>query len=379
MTAVPQNINTAAQAVLREAELIVDTIQWDSGLQRCGTQDKHHGKDGAYIAHGDAPASVWWQNWRTGQSGTWTAKGEAKLTSAERDELKTRNEAARRAREEEQARRHKEAAEKAKRIYSAAVDCSVHPYLERKGVKPVPGLKVSTDPNYESLIVPVSTEHGELAGLQFIQPERPEDGRDKNFLTGTAKTGNFFSIGGKEADKPLLICEGLATGLSLHECLELPVLVAFDAGNLKPVAEMARRKYQDRQIIVCADYDDPSDQCPQAGGVGLAKAAEAARAVDGFLAVPRHEGRKVDWNDLHHKMGAGEVRVQFMTHRKPEASAALADTSKEKLPAGFSLRTGGNLPGLWHAEPKESSEPTETWIGPPLHVLGATRDEHGNA
>lgn len=49
------------------------------------------------------------------------------------------------------------------------------------------------------------------------------------------------------------------------------------------------------------------------------------------------------------------------------------------LPDGFFFRTRGALPGLWHIEPKEGGEPVETWIGPPLHVLGATRDKHGNA
>jgi putative DNA primase/helicase len=50
---------------------------------------------------------------------------------------------------------------------------------------------------------------------------------------------------------------------------------------------------------------------------------------------------------------------------------------EEGLPAGFSFRTRGALPGLWHV--KEGDEPVETWIGPTLHILGATRDERGNA
>jgi putative DNA primase/helicase len=34
---------------------------------------------------------------------------------------------------------------------------------------------------------------------------------------------------------------------------------------------------------------------------------------------------------------------------------------------------------LWHIEFKDEGDPVETWIGPPLHVLGLTRDEHGNS
>jgi phage/plasmid primase-like uncharacterized protein len=313
------NIAAAALDVLRGAGLLVDSIAFDGKLHRCPTQAKPKGKNGCYVAHEDAPASLWWRDWRSGEEGTWTAKGEGRLTPSEREALTLRMEESRKARKAEEERRHKEAAEKAKSIYDAAVDCTGHPYLTRKRVQPVPGLKVSADPKYDSLIVPVVTEQKELAGLQFILPDKPEDGRDKNFLTGTDKTGHFFPIGGKDTGKPLLICEGVATGLSLHECLELPVLVAFDAGNLLPVAELARRLYPEREIILCADYDDPGKGYPNPGGIGVAKATEAALAIGGSLAVPHHEGRKVDWNDLHRLMGAGEVRAQFMNHRKPEA------------------------------------------------------------
>jgi putative DNA primase/helicase len=151
----------------------------------------------------------------------------------------------------------------------------------------------------------------------------------------------------------------------------LPVLVAFDAGNLRSVAELARRKYPDRQIILCADYDDPTDQVPQAGGVGVKAATDAAIAVNGLLAVPRLSGRKADFNDVHQKMGAAEVLLQFQTARKPDPPKPKADP----LPAGFVLRSGG----LYHVEQKEGAAPDETWLGPPLHVLGATRDEHGGS
>lgn len=364
---------SAALAALREAGLLVDSIEFDGTLHRVSTADKPNSKNGAYTAFSDEPASVWWQNWRTDENGTWTAKGQGEFTKEEREAFARRMEESRKAREAEQARVHAEAASKAQSIYAAAKVCVEHPYLTAKGVKAVPGLKLSTDPKYDNLIVPVRNEQGKLTGLQFIRP-----GGEKKYLTGTDKKGCFFPIGGKDTEKPLAICEGLSTGLSLHECLGLPVLVSFDAGNLLPVAEMARARYPEREIILAADYDDPEKKYPTPGGKGLAKGTAAALAVSGSLAVPSHEGRAVDWNDLHKLMGAGEVVTQFGNHRKPEAPASEED-GKEKLPPGFSLRTGGVLPGLWHTEIKEEGDPVETWIGPALHVLGATRDEHGNA
>jgi putative DNA primase/helicase len=70
----------------------------------------------------------------------------------------------------------------------------------------------------------------------------------------------------------------------------MPVLVAFDAGNLKPVAEIARRRCPERNIILAADNDVETE-----GNPGLAKATAAALAVNGFLAVPRHAGRRCDF------------------------------------------------------------------------------------
>jgi len=354
---------------LSRAGLVVDGIVFGGELHRCGTVDKPNGKDGSYIAHADAPASLWWQNFPAGTSDTWTAKSDKPLSTNEKKALQARIKADKAKRESERTRRNEEAASKAQGIYSAAVDCVSHPYLERKGVQPVPGLKVSTDPKCASLIVPVRNESNKLVGLQFIH----EDG-SKKFLTGTAKKGGFFIIGGRDTDKPLLICEGLATGLSLYEAVGFPALVSFDAGNLLPVAEMARGKYPDRDIVLCADYDNPSDGYPAPGGIGLAKATEAAVAVGGSLAVPRYNGNKVDFNDLHQKMGAGEVLTQFMTHRKPEPA-----TIKDALPYGFEIRTKGNRPGLWYTECKTEGDPESYWIGEPIHVLGETRDEDSNS
>jgi putative DNA primase/helicase len=325
------NVEQSAMDALRGAGLEPDPIQWNAGIVRCATTSKPHGKDGAYSAHSDDPASIWWKNWSSGEEGTWTVQHGSKLTAREQKILAARYEEATKARDQERQSRQNEAAIRAKTIFDAAVQCETHPYLTNKGVDAVDRLRVSADmEKYNSLIVPLLDEQNAAVSLQFINP----DGT-KRFLSGGRKRGCYFPIGGKSADKPLLICEGLATGLSLHECLELPVLVSFDAGNLRPVAELARRRYPDRQIVVCADYDDPTDQVPQAGGVGVKAATDAAIAVGGFIAVPRYNGRKCDWNDLHQKMGAAEVLLQFQTAHKPEpiemTNSPLKDATAESI------------------------------------------------
>ena len=95
---------------LRAAGLEVEAVQADGLLHRCGTTDRPHRKDGAYKAFLDAPASIWWKNWRTGDEGTWTAKPEKEFSAAQRKALHERLAAAKADTKAEQERRWKAAA-----------------------------------------------------------------------------------------------------------------------------------------------------------------------------------------------------------------------------------------------------------------------------
>ena len=125
-----------------------------------------------------------------------------------------------------------------------------------------------------ALLVPVRDAAGTLHGLQFIGPDGV-----KRFKTGTAVAGCYHAIG--KPNGKILIAEGYATGATLHEITGYAVACAFNAGNLKPVAEALRVKYPNAELVLCADDDHLID-----GNPGLTKATEAARAVGGLLAVP---------------------------------------------------------------------------------------------
>ncbi|MBL4575584.1 MAG: toprim domain-containing protein [Opitutaceae bacterium] len=132
------------------------------------------------------------------------------------------------------------------------------------------------------LIVPVR-DGDKLHSIQFISP----DG-GKKFLFGGSIRGCYYGIG-KPCDV-LLIAEGFATGASLHEATGHAVAVAFNAGNLLPVAKSLKEKMPHVQIIICADNDTKTE-----GNPGVSKAQEAADAVGGSVAVPAAHG---DFNDL---------------------------------------------------------------------------------
>ena len=129
------------------------------------------------------------------------------------------------------------------------------------------------------MVVPVRNIGGELVGLQFIDA----DG-DKKFLTGTPKTGCFHLIGELAPRAPLIIAEGYATAASVHMATQYPAVVAFDAGNLLPVARAWRDAAPDQEIIIAADNDAAT-----AGNPGLMKARAAALAVGARLCWPTFE------------------------------------------------------------------------------------------
>lgn len=218
------------------------------------------------------------------------------------------------------------------------------------------------------LIVPVLNQSGRIQSLQFILPEKPAEGTDKFFLRGGRTGGGFFSLsaGDGKKDGPLLIAEGYATATSLHLATGYACLVAFNAGNLKAVAVMARERYAKREIILCADNDTETQ-----GNPGKEAASRAAQAVGGKLAVcPAHEGRAADFNDLHRLRSLEAVRAVVEEARKRDDDCP--------MPEGFFLVKEGRRAGLYKLETRSDGDSQEIRLGPPLLVKGMTRGADGN-
>jgi phage/plasmid primase-like uncharacterized protein/RecA-family ATPase len=291
---------SAFRQVLESNGLRPGEINPDGKLHRCPTEAKPNGKDGGYSFHPDPPASGYFKNWRTGADGTWTAERSENWTSEEKERFRLRVQEERKRRQDEEAQRHAEAREKAAHILAEAPDCPAdHPYLVRKGVPVHPGLKLGRDGR---LIVPVLGQDGQPMSLQFIAP----DG-SKKFLTGGKTAGGFFAIRG--VDGPLYVAEGYATAATVHAATGFTTLAAFNAGNLKAVAQGARKLYPNRALVLCADDDAKTE-----GNPGITKATEAARAVGGIMIAPRfsdpdHAGS--DFNDLAGAEGLEAVKAQL--------------------------------------------------------------------
>lgn len=350
---------------LRPPEIIAD-----GQLHRCPVDGKPTGKDGAYILYPDDPPAGWFQNWRTGQEGTWAAGDDGRaLSPQERQALTQRVEENRRQRDEAQAQAWAEAAQRARDRLDQSQPCQKHAYLEAKGVNPCPRLVVDDGGR---LLVPVLGPDGSVQSLQTITP----DG-DKRFLTGGKTAAGYFPIKGGAG--PLLVCEGLATGLSLHQATGHTVLVAFTAGNLESVARLAREKYPERPIILAGDDDHQTE-----GNPGQAKARAATLAVGGKLALPvfAQIGSGTDFNDLHQAEGLAVVRAQVdaaqpVMAQEPQPAKPMPGPSPDWH---FQLRADG-VYRRYETENKASGETAVDWrwVCSRLEVLAETRDAQGRA
>jgi putative DNA primase/helicase len=268
----------------------------DGLLHRCPTNDRPQALNGWIICWPDGRGAMC-GDWRAGWSRYVSGNGAGTLTQADRERIEAARVSARQAR----AADHQAAAERARSIYERARPASPdHHYLIKKGIKPLPGLRQSG----KLLVVPVQDEAGRIVSLQFIGP----DGQ-KRFLKGGRTGGGLFAVKGGET---LAICEGMATGASIHQTTGWTVLCAFNCGNLKCVAKIARTRYPDRRIIICGDHDTETP-----GNPGRTAARDAARAVSGLVALPDTGGKPCDWNDYAQAHGLEATRAALEQAQEP--------------------------------------------------------------
>ena len=189
-------------------------------------------------------------------------------------------------------REHQQAVTAAKAIYlwqKALPANPNHPYLQAKQIKPF-----DLRQRGAALVIPI-VANGQLVNLQFIQP----DG-EKRFLKGGQVAGAYVPVG--QHDDLIYICEGYATGATIHQMTGKGVLCALNAGNLISIAQQARKTCPAAHIVICADNDHQATE-----NTGVDAARKAAAVVNAELMIPEfppdHHG--TDWNDYHLMMQGG--------------------------------------------------------------------------
>jgi len=313
-------LQSAARAACAEVGIIYRDVPADGRFHETDIENDPSGKgDGRIKYFPDGTGGIAF-NWK-GEKKPFFADDGRTLTDAElRERDRKRQEAIKQA-EADEAKRHAGAAKKALPIVEKATPATAaHGYLAAKGIQPHGALLHSDG----RLIIPMRIGK-ELHSLQFISA----DGT-KRFLPDGRVKGCYYLIGtGAEAKErgTVLICEGFATGATLREATGLPVVVCFTAGNLLEVTTFLHSILADVDLVVCGDVDK--------SGTGQRAAKEAAKAVDGLVALPvftpadlAADKSPSDWNDFSKLRGLDAVKTAISAAMKVGADDTATDPPK---------------------------------------------------
>lgn len=224
------------------------------------------------------------RNFRTGEAGIWHSKLDSS-DPAEIERYKKRVKREELEREDKKRKKWDEVAKECQAFWDISSDAPEdHPYLTKKQIKPYT-LRIDGD----ALLAPLYYDF-KLMGIQRIYA----DG-SKYHWKDARKQGCWYEIQGN-AEK-VLLCEGVATGHTLHEATGFKTYVCYDAANIVQCVERIAKLNQESIIIICADNDNLSvNSKGEPFNAGVYYGQKAASMVSGFCVYPEQDDS--DFNDV---------------------------------------------------------------------------------
>lgn len=229
--------------------------------------------------------------------------GESPVRETEEDKAERKR--AIEAREQREAESRVKAIAVARQIWDSAAPANEdHPYLVKKGVEATL-LRQEGD----KLVLPVFNADGEIQSIQTIDPS----GR-KMFHPGAPVAYGKMAIG-LNWESPAILCEGYATGATIHEATGSRVIITYSMGNMEKVAR--RMAEGGTRLILAADTGRSTEY--------MTKLAEELGLG---LAVPVMKGDGTDFNDMDEEAGLDAVKLVFDEAEKTyEKKCKEVDTS----------------------------------------------------
>ena len=293
---------------------------WDDWSKTGASYNARDAKDTWKSSHGTGGVGIGSLIYEAQRNGFKFDSKPKEITAEEREARKAKRAADAAKELADMQRKQKLAAQIAKQIWDKAepVTYNFHPYHNRKGIMFGGDVRIGEYPRWtpdgiitiqNALLIPIRNKLGELTSLQAIFPDAvPELGRDRDYLPNGVKQGSFFTLG--EPSDVLYICEGYATGCTIHEAMDAMTVVAFDRSNLIEVGKIMRDLYPDAKIVIAAD----NDQFNKRGNDGLTSAQKAGAACGAVLRVPQFKDlseKPTDFNDLERLEGMQAVISQL--------------------------------------------------------------------
>jgi phage/plasmid primase-like uncharacterized protein len=325
--AISSSFEKGLAAKLEEFGLDSSEVDFSAGGLQRFRADAEDTKDSAWVvithyADGLSKAVFSSHRWPLGPSGKTeriTYQSKEDTTNLTPEELEKRKQA-RKERDEEQQRAQKEgyakAALVAQRIWASGKITESDRYLEKKDVQPKEirhcseSLNIKKEQQYGALMVPMYRKN-QIVSIQFITAS------GKRYLPGSSTEGAYNRIGTlKGADGPLCLCEGYATGLTIHEATGWSVLVCFSASGMVQVARGLGLTKIHRAFLVCGDDDyktagNPGETAAKAAVEILLNSGKRASATLPNFVARSWQVSFSDFNDLQNVESLTEVASQL--------------------------------------------------------------------
>lgn len=290
----------------RNGIFIKGTIDWDNKkIQRfCSTNCKNNKKNIFLILFENGAYFGDWRNHSTWQS--------IFQTHTKRMDVETKRKIVLE-REKEKIEKEKKEKENLQKIYNLLhnTKCAslVHPYVIKKKINPYFSFQCGN-----TLIIPIKDINKNLISVQYINKNGT-----KLFSKGCSIKNGMVWLCDDLSNKyngDIFICEGYATGCSIHGIINKPVICSLSANNLSNVAIQIRTKYIFARVHICSDND-----CWTSDNVGLESARSAIKIVNGTLHYPlfdkelyKHE-KPTDFNDFFNLFGEEKTRKEILMVR----------------------------------------------------------------
>ena len=216
----------------------------------------------------------------------------------------------------------------------------IHDYLRTKSVYNY-GLRE----HQGQIMIPLTDINGTLKSIQFIKPSG-----EKRFFPDSESGGAFFAIELSYAEAnpnaAILVCEGYATGATLHELTKLPVICAMNCGNMVRIAPQLRAKFKSNKIFAMGDNDAKTKGNP---GLSAAEKCVTNGWFDGCFVPQFKQGDKgTDWNDYYNLYGQKPARDALIdwidSMALPEGKREEFIKSRSLLRLGIGLDEKINVP-----------------------------------
>ena len=354
----PELLQAMAECGLHPRQII-----WDGAFHRFPGVEQQKGDNGWYGAFADQRGAIF-GDWRTKEQWRWPQDNPAwresmkHLEPLSAEEVRKREAAAAQDRAAKAAKHSKQIRnlwQRAKPVQERG-----HPYLDGKGIRNVPLLRSIIDPETEQemLLIPMFHKDGEIRNIQRIWP----DGTRLQMKQAAGSRGLYHTIGAQRymQSKTLYICEGWATGWTIHKASGCAVIVAFFDGGLLTVGKIIQEKYPEARLVIAADNDRWKPVMRKGKNVnpGVYAARKAAEELEADLCIPDFkdlsdvpEGGKgpTDYDDLRQREGLDAVRT-WLKPKNAERAVTIAPWNKPQPPA---------QPELGPKQPEDDGKPPE--------------------